>query len=341
MLDSNRVHEVLSEICNSISPKRNGGYKCRCPICGDSEKNLNMKRLHVDWYQKYEKWMGYCYNGGCECRGMDIYSLYSHVKGISFGQAKGYIDQSVYDTEEIKKRLFTKTCSVSASIDEKDQHLDIDIERECLSLNDVTTDRIYNRYLDALREFVSSRKIPNECFVAHSGRYKSRIIVPIYEDGKLVYFQGRAIDKSMEPKYLNPVVDKSGIIMNIKKFDRNKSIVITEGILDAWMVEDNQGTSVLGAHFDDDIIAKLLKLTDRDVILCFDNPYIDTAGREEIKKFIDTSVFKNKVRYFLPDRKDFKDLNELRLIYDGSIYDYVVDNSFSLLNIVVKLSLKL
>jgi len=114
---------------------------------------------------------------------------------------------------------------------------------------------------------------------------------------------------------------------------------VTEGIIDAWMVENNQGVPVLGAHFDDDMISKLLKLTDMGVILCFDNPLIDDAGKVELRKFMHQSEYSSRVKYFLPMRKDFKDLNDLRSMIEGSIYDYVVDNSFSLLNVTVKLSL--
>ena len=339
MLDSNRVYEVLLDICDLVSPKRNGGYKARCPVCGDSKKNLRMQRLHVDWYDKHNDWVCTCYNGGCQFRSGNLYSLYSEVKGVTFGESKNHIDQLIYDTEEIKRRLTTSRAT-SASVEPVTQNnLNIDIENDCFTVNTVTEDRIHNRYINALINFIDRREIPNECFVAYKGRYKGRFIIPIYVDGKMVYFQGRAITKQIEPKYLNPVVDKSSIIMNIDKFDRSKYIVVTEGIIDAWMVENNQGVSVLGAHFDDDMISKLLKLTDMGVILCFDNPLIDDAGKVELRKFMHQSEYSSRVKYFLPMRKDFKDLNDLRSMIDGSIYDYVVDNSFSLLNVTVKLSL--
>lgn len=341
MLDNNRVHEVLIDMCDIVTPKRNGGFKARCPVCGDSKKNLRMQRLHVDWYQKHEDWVCTCYNGGCSYGSGNLYSLYMTVNGVTFGEAKNHIDQLVYDTEQIKKRL-TTTRGVSASPEIKEkQTLDIDLVNECFTVNSITDDKIHNRYINALKQFVEKRYIPNECFVAYKGRYKGRFIIPVYVNGEMVYFQGRAIVDSIEPKYLNPVVDKSNIIMNIDKFDRSKYIIVTEGIIDAWMVENNQGMSVLGAHFDDDVISRLLKMTDMGVILCFDNPLIDEAGKNELRKFIYQSDYSNRVRYFLPMRKDFKDLNDLRSLITGSIYDYVIENSFSVLNVTVKLSLTL
>jgi hypothetical protein len=340
MLESNRVQEVLSEICSIVHPKRNGGFKCRCPVCGDSHKNLRMTRLHVDWYGKYDDWIGTCYNAGCDYNSGNLYSLYAKVKGVSFQEAKQYIDQTVYDTEQIKKRLSKiGTIYDYEVVCDKPQTLDIDIENDCLSIHSTTNDRILQRYVNELYKFISSRQIPEECYVAFQGRYKGRFIIPIYIDGILVYFQGRAMNDSIEPKYLNPVVDKSSIIMNVDKFDRSKYIIMTEGIIDAMMVENNQGTSVLGGYFDDSRINELIKMTDRKIILAFDNPFVDVTGREVMKQFMSESKYKDKVKYFLPIRKDFKDINDLRLIHQGSIYDYVVDNSFSLMNVTVKLSL--
>ena len=339
MLDESRVEEIVAEICDHYSYRRGGGFKARCPVCGDSKKNARMQRLHINWYQKYDAWMCQCWNGGCEFRSGNIYSLYAEVTGSTYHESKKYIDQDIYNTEEIKKRLSKRVKPVQV-VDDSPQILDLDM-KDCLSVDSKTDDRVEKRYLYALQQFVSKRKVSDHpLFIAHSGRYKNRVIVPVYIDGKMVYFQGRSVSKSVDPKYLNPEVDKSTILMNRDNFDRTKSIMVTEGIIDAWMVESNQGTSILGAYFDDDVIKQLLTMTDEDVILCFDNPLTDEAGRKVMTQHIAESKYKNRVKYFLPDRKDFKDLNDLRCKWDGNIYNYILNNSFSSLNIKVKLSLR-
>lgn len=340
MLDENRVEEILSEICESFVRKRNGGFNARCPICGDSKKSKRKRRLHIDWYQKYDSWVCTCYNGGCSFRSGNIYSLYAEARCMSFDDARKYIDQDTYDTEQIKKRLSKSHNDNQVELSGKTGTLDLG-KNDIIAHDAVVDDRIHKRYLKALKSFMTTRQINHPCFVAHDGKYKNRFIIPVYINDEMVYFQGRAISDITEPKYLNPEVDKSDIIMNSDKFDSSKYIIVTEGIIDAWMVENNQGTSVLGGYFDDDFIGKLFKMTDKGVILCFDNPYIDNAGMETLTMFLKESDYKDKVKYFLPNRKDFKDLNDLRRIHEGSIYNYILDNSFSSLNIRVKLSLNL
>ena len=335
MIDRSRIQEILDDIGSDYF-EINNGFKVKCFICGDSQKSNRIKRLKITPYK--DNWVGYCWNGGCECKGMTIYSMYAQVKGISFSQAKKFINDGVYDIEKIKDRLQTKRTEVQT----QQNNTDIDIPDECLSITAQPQDRFQERYLTALKDFVTSRQIPNKykCFVAYSGKYKGRIIVPVFIKNKLMYFQGRSIFDNIDPKYLNPVIDKTGIILNSDSFDRNRNIIVTEGIIDAWMVEGNQGTSCLGAYFSDDLIQKLLRLTDKSVILCFDNPLIDKSGHDEIMKFMKDSVYKNKVKYFIPENNKYKDLNEIKVnTPDINVYDYVVGNSNALYSTATKLKL--
>jgi len=341
MIDQSRVSEILNEISPSVSAKSNKmGFVCRCPICGDSKKSERIRRLHVDYYSKYGDWIAKCYNGGCPITGStNLISLYAQARSISYKQAKKYIDNEVFDVDRIKNRLKKKN-----NIEKKELQEDIkfNVSNEWLSVNDEPQDRFQERYIKALKEFIKKRFIPNEypCFIGYTGRYKARIITPIFINKELKYYQGRSIVDGIEPKYLNPDVDKSLIISNSDKFHRNKNIIITEGIIDSWMVEDYQGTSCLGAYFSDELIKNVYEYTDKQVILCFDNPLVDKAGFEEISKFVKESKYRNKVRYFFVGDDSFKDLNDLRIKQPNlNIYRFVSDNSYPLYTIKAKLKL--
>lgn len=341
MTDYNKISDILNEICSIVKPKRNSnGFMCRCPVCGDSKRNKRMTRLHVDYYSQYNEWIARCYNGGCDISGStNIISLYAKIKGVSYTQAKKYINTDVFDIGIIKKRLSKKD---NTEIIDYDKNIDINLPNECISISDTPSDRFQERYLDKLKSFIKKRKIPDnyQCYVSFDGKYKGRIIIPVIINNKLKYFQGRSIFDNIEPKYLNPDIDKTGIISNSDKFHFDKHIIVTEGIIDSWMVENNQGTSCLGAYFSDDLIKKLLKMTNKGVIICFDNPLLDKAGYDEFIKFSNESIYKNKVRYFLPSNKEVKDLNDVKVKDDSiDIYQYVIDNSYSLYAISSRLKL--
>lgn len=338
MLEEYRVSEILTELGIDYI-ERNGYFKCKCPICGDSKKSNRTKRLKISWYNKYNTWLGYCWNGGCECKGYDIYTIYSTLKGVSYNEAKKYINDESYDTQRIKTRLKKKK-RILKKEEVYNQKFDINFDTECVFVDTVTDSTIEQRYIDHLKNFIKTRYIPVRCCIAHSGKYKGRIVIPVIIDGKITYYQGRSILDSIQPKYLNPDVDKTSIIVNSDRFDKSKSIIVSEGLLDSYMVENNQGTSFLGAYASDEFIERLFKYTDEDIIIAWDNPFIDKAGKQELIKFIERSKYGKKVKYFLMPYKNCKDLNDLKIKYPNlNIYDFVMSNSYGHYNVLIKLLL--
>ena len=331
MIDDARVFEILTEICEDVTAKRSKrGFVARCPVCGDSKKTKRIRRLHVDYYSKHDDFAVTCYNGGCPFHSGNVYSLYAAVKGVSYGDARKYIEEDVYDPKAITKALSaSKPKPAKVEILAQDG---IDLEwSDVLTETQEVTDRFEERYQAALSKFISDRQIPSpykeEMVVAFQGRYQGRVIIPIYLNGKLMYFQGRSLFDNIEPKYLNPDVDKDMIVSNSDSFSRDKYIVVVEGLIDSWMVEDNQGTSVNGGYFNDDLIEYLLTLTDKGVILCPDNPFLDSAGRLELIRFMKESKYAGIVKYFIMAGA-YKDLNILKVAKpDYNIYQYIVAKS--------------
>lgn len=345
MIDDTRVYEILAEICEDVTHKRSKrGFVSRCPVCGDSNKSKRIKRLHTDWYDKYDDWVVTCYNGGCQFRSGNIYSLYAEVRGVTFTEAKKYIKEDVFDAEAIRKALVGNNKDKKKQVVVK-QDPDIDLEwSDVVTPDQEVTDRIQQRYQQALNKFISDRLIPDEyskdMVAAFQGRYQGRVIVPIYLEGRLRYFQGRSLFPNIEPKYLNPDVDKDMIVSNSDKFDRDMYIIVVEGLIDSWMVEYNQGTSVNGGYVNDILIAHLLKLTDKGIILVPDNPNMDIAGRDTLLTFLKESIYKGKVNYFLMNGCISKDLNDLRIAEpEINIYEHIVSNKKSLFATEMKLKL--
>lgn len=330
MVERHKVEEFLYGNCAKV--KRDGnGYVLRCPVCGDSKKNPNKRRCHVDYYAKYDEWIYTCYNGGCPNPSGNIQSLYMQVLGVSFSEACNVLEDRKYDGEKIKDRLSGHRTYVDEEDDKGELDLDITC---CYTVRDTPPNIIGRKYVNVLRKFVVERRIPlkYQPMICSCGKYKNRIILPVYEGGKMVYFQGRAIYDDMEPKYLNPVVKKEDIIFNKERFERDKYIVVCEGQIDAMMV-GNQGTTCLGAKTSDEFLEKLFPLTDKGIILALDNPLIDKSGYECCKSILEESRYAKKLKYFfMPDtiNKDLNDLvrsKDINFLHD--VYDFVVENSMT------------
>jgi DNA primase len=314
MIEFQTIIDFLQEY-GKITIKGNGVIT-RCPLCGDSKKSKTKKRFSIT----YENGSAFynCFNCG---RSGTFAELYSELKGVSLSIAINKIETP--DFTNIISKL-TKPVEKEKNI-EKKQTLD-DILDVSLSIDDVADGYFKKQYKKILTDFVLFRKIPKEykLFIAYDGEYKGRIIIPIFENGHIVYFQGRATGPDVDPKYKNPEVVKSHIVMNKEFFKRDEYIIVTEGIIDAWMVENHQGTCVLGGSISKDFLSELYKLTDRGIIIATDN---DERGEKERDILINKNPYGKTLRYFVTPG-DIKDLNELIIKTNLKVvYSYVVANS--------------
>ena len=328
MLSLKFVSDFMFENFEGVSITKQGThFQARCRLCGDSKKSKQKKRFHLDW--KAGKPVFRCWN--CDESG-SFFRLYMLVKGVTEEQARNDIFR--YDGQKIVKHLTITQKPVSRQ------------KRPPFTFNDELVNFIGDNYpvdsilsenwLQIIRDFKKDRQIDNEILYAWDGKYMGRLIIPIFDDNKnLIYFQARRLPKSgIEPKYKNPVAEKQNVILNKNKFDRTKSIIITEGLLDAFTI-GKQGTTCLGKELSADFLEQIYKFTDENVILAFDN---DEDGIQSMKKFMKTRESK-MVKYFLmPDGYKSKDINKLKIDYKiDDMYSFVVNNSYELYAALLKL----
>lgn len=326
-IDFSKVIELAYEKLES--PKiGNNCVRSRCPLCGDSKTKSNVRRFYIDYYAPYNDYITKCFRCG---KSLNITSLYAFLYDTSYTDAKKALEGKQYDPEKIRNKLEKKQKG-NRQETKQSAELDINIERECYSIYSNPAGKTGKRCVEALNNFQKERGVKG-CFIAHSGRYQGRVIIPVYYKGELIYFQGRALFDEMHPKYLNPAVEKEGIIPNQDKFDSEKSIIVTEGLLDAYTIGD-QGTSPLGVSINDDFLLWIRRLTKESVILALDNHRNDSASYEQLTKISQKSSHAKLINYFLFPKKyeRCKDINELVAsgeINKDEVFDFIIDNSVS------------
>lgn len=144
--------------------------------------------------------------------------------------------------------------------------------------------------------YLESRGIPIE--VAHNmkmmycedsringTRFYRRLIIPIYENGKLISFEGRRIFKEdPDPKVLYPKNCTVNSLYDIDNLNKEKRVFAVEGLMDLAVLRSNEffknSTAIFGA-----------KLTHRQLYLfrkfkqVIYIPDLDAAGEETLEKF--------------------------------------------------------
>ena len=336
MIDLQFVTQFMLQHFEQTKPSNNGThFLARCLLCGDSKKNPYKKRFNMDWNNGNPGW--HCFNCGRRGNFIEIYSI---VKGISYDDAKKELFQTWKDNNQVKDQYKKSRKKVDnpktrKEIEEGDFNY---IREKSFSIYDED-----NRYTKALRKFYRSRKIPQEyiLYICYEGRYRNRIIVPVFNENRdIIYFQARRIPKTnLEPKYDNPVAPKELVILNKHRFDRNKSIIVHEGLIDAFMVGD-QGTSCLGKEVSEELIKELIKLTDKDVIIALDN---DSEAYKALARFFQKNKYARKVKYFLyPSKYEvYDDINSIvrNEEVELDVYELITRNSVSYSTAYTKLSL--
>lgn len=186
-VDFSKVIELAQEKLE-LTSIHGDSVHARCPFCGDSRTKPKAKRFYIDFYPPYDNYIGKCFRCGESC---NVISLYSFLYDVSYPDAKKVLEGKHYDPDKIKKKLEKKE-PVKEKKTEQSSELDINIEKECYSVDSNPSSRIGKRYVEALKKFQEDRKVEG-CFVAHSGRYQGRIIIPIYYNGGTDILSGKGV----------------------------------------------------------------------------------------------------------------------------------------------------
>lgn len=107
--------------------------------------------------------------------------------------------------------------------------------------------------------------------------YRHRLIIPFYQNGKLIFLQGRNLDGT-HPKYLN-LIDIPKPIFNLDtltKLNKGERVYICEGVFDAMMLEQEGYNAVAILGVTDFRPEEVEIFKPYEVVLALDN---DEAGR--------------------------------------------------------------
>lgn len=132
----------------------------------------------------------------------------------------------------------------------------------------------HDSHQEPIIEYLLKRKVdPLKFFFSLDPAHVRRVIIPFWRDGKLIYWQSRAIDNAEKPRYRNCAAAKDAIIYGYDQlfsYD-DGPLFATEGCFDA---ESINGICILGSSLNAAKI-ELLQKTKRRIVFVVDR---DTVG---------------------------------------------------------------
>lgn len=135
-----------------------------------------------------------------------------------------------------------------------------------------------------------------------SGNYSNRIIIPVYDNRKIVYFMSRDITGKSKRKYLNPSREEvkgngtGAIVFNIDSVKAGDTVVITEGVFNAFhKTEDNVVLcSIFGKSVLFNQLRKILAKKPSALVVAYDNDKFFMKSTLESYNFIKREIGESK-----------------------------------------------
>lgn len=307
---------------------------CRCPICGDSQKNKNRARGYL--YSKSNSIFYKCHNCGVGISFGNLlkqlnpslynqYKLERYKEGLDLGNAPKPHAKVEFEFEEPK---FKERSLLDKMMDRLDQLPDYNPAVKYAVERMIPRDKF-----DQLYYIDDVSKIENlaESYRNKIKGKKPRLVIPFYNSkGKLIGLTCRALgDEKL--RYITIHIDKSHpMIYNLDKIDTTKTIYCVEGPLDSLFIPNSVavGTSDL---------KKVRGILPKDkTVLIFDNQ----PRNKEIVKLMRKAMNDGWSLVVWPDNVGEKDINDM--VKDGftpeEILSVINKSTFSDLRLRIKIN---
>ena len=192
------------------------GMKCPFPGCDDESNHCGIRLADL----RVSCW---------KCGSHSIYSLISRIIGST-------------DKKKIKKilkEISKDTKKTVQEILEDKPHL-IKSYTKLPPESTSILPEIHKEYLKSRNFYPNLIKRKYDIMACNNiGKYKFRLIVPFYQNRRLVSFTTRSIFDDIKPKYLNPTgfeveLSPKKSLYNIDNLKKGKDVLILEGVTDVW-----------------------------------------------------------------------------------------------------------
>ncbi|RKY33157.1 MAG: hypothetical protein DRP74_00460 [Candidatus Omnitrophota bacterium] len=223
----------------------NSEFILKCPKCG-KEQHFYLNRLSG---------LGYCHRCGFKCNKSQLYRL------LNIKKSQHVKPENLF---KLTNRYKTITGTIKTAISYP---------------NGTNFDFSATKAGKEALEYLRSRGITKEYIEKYklgyctSGWYAGRIIVPVFEGKKLVYYQARTF-RGQEPKYLNPpksyIYGKSHFVFNLDRAAKIGRAIITEGVFDAMKVGD-EGICIFGKDISNYQAKKISQKKLKKIVIMLDS----------------------------------------------------------------------
>ena len=291
LIDSKYIGLVSSRL-QKFKKVKSDLYNFRCPICGDSQRNKNKARGYI--YPVKGNTNYKCHNCGASLsfnnflKKLDptLHKQYTLEKFKEGNTGRNFVTDEptfVFEKPVFKTKIVLPLCS------------EVERGKSYLEARRIDPKQFY--FAEKFKEFANSHR---ETF-ADTTFEESRIIIPLYQEKKLIGFQGRALG-SNSVKYITVMLDDNvPKIYGLDEINKDLPVYVVEGPFDSTFV--NNSVALCGS--DGDVSC----LEGSDLIFVYDN---EPRNREIVGR-IEKCIERGERVIIWPSNIKEKDINDMVL----------------------------
>lgn len=231
-----------------------------CYICGDGHSGKG-GGSYVDLVLHFEAIdTTKCYNWYDRRELVDDFLL-EYVDNLSIGELESIYSKSQQEEEKAEQEYRVKSIT--------------DAVEGTVSLFADHPTAVQGRiYLFDNRDLSEKVALDLGICVGVEGLYKGRVIIPVWEDNKILSFTARSFDGS-DPRYLGPRVGsgwvpRSETVFGLERISEWGELVVVEGVFDAMALWGENAVSILGKSLSPTQLNKIVKKRPRKVTVLLD-----------------------------------------------------------------------
>jgi len=276
---------LVSPRLQKFKQVKNNLYNFRCPYCGDSQRHKNKARGYI--YQLKNDHNYKCHNCGMsksftnflkdlDQSLYDQYVMERYKQGIT-GKNSNTPDPTFNFQEPIFKNL--KQFDLPTIAELNNEH-PAKVYLKNRKIPDKFLKQLY--YCDHFKKWTNQQKYTFESI----DRDEPRIIIPLINNGEIIGFQGRSLNKNSKIKYITIILDENQPkIYGLDNVDWDKTVYITEGPIDSMFIDN--AIAMVGADID-----KMFLLSNFDVhfVMVYDNEKRNKQIVERMEKVINLKL---------------------------------------------------
>ena len=324
---------LLSSHLEQFKRKDRHLYNFRCPVCGDSQKNLYKARGYV--MERENKLSFYCHNCSTSM------SAYDFIKYVNPMIHKEYVMETYKDKNE-SRQVFDFKPDITKFKKPKYQTTTLKGLKKISQLHHdhkakkyIVSRKIPNYYHSKIfytKEFLHwvNSLVPNKFDVKALALDEPRIVIPFLDKENNIFgFQGRSVRSASSLRYITIMLDESKPkIFGLDTVDFGKTVYIMEGPIDSMFVTNSLAMAGSDASV-------------RDFPACRTVYVYDNEPRNvEIIKKIEKQIKAKHPVFIWPDNVKHKDINDCALngMSRNEIKSMINDNIFEDLSATFRLT---